>query len=113
MMSGKTAFENLKSGLEQAISHAHGEITLETRTVSLPDPPRPMTPKQITALRKKKLHMSQGVFAKLINAAPQTVHAWEQGRSSPSGCALRFLRLLDQQPELAGQMLGIGRQRSA
>ena len=105
--------ENLKSGLEQAIAQARGEITLETRTVRLPDPPRPMTSRQLTALRKKKLHMSQGVFARLINAAPQTVHAWEQGRSRPSGCALRFLRLLDQQPELAGQMLNVEKQQSA
>lgn len=112
-MSKKTTFENLKSGLEQAIAHSRGQITLETRTVRLPDPPRPMTPKQIIALRKKKLHMSQGVFARLINAAPQTIHAWEQGRSKPSGCALRFLRLLDQKPDLAGQMLGIKSQRSA
>ena len=99
------AFENLKTGLEQAIAHAKGGIRLDTREVELPDPPKPMTAKQIARLRRDKLHLSQGVFARLLNAAPQTVRAWEHGRSKPSGCALRFLRLIEDNPEIIEELL--------
>lgn len=105
-MVRKSAFEKVKSGLEQAIAHAKGDVVLDSREVELPDPPEPMTPEEIARLRTKTLHMSQAVFARVINAAPQTVHAWEQGRAKPSGCALRFLRLLNEQPEIVNALLG-------
>ena len=99
------AFDNLKSGLEQAIAHGKGQIHLNTRLVELPDPPKPMTARQIARLRRDKLRLSQGVFARLLNAAPQTVKAWEYGRSKPSGCALRFLRLIDDNPKIVNELL--------
>jgi putative transcriptional regulator len=64
-----------------------------------------MSATQIIRLRKKKLRVSQSVFARLANTAPQTVHAWEQGRSSPSGTALRVLHLFDDKPEIAKELL--------
>ena len=51
------------------------------------------------------LHVSQSVFARLTNAAPQTIHAWEQGRAKPSGSALRVLHIFDEKPEIARELL--------
>ena len=34
----KPVFEQLKKGLEEAIRHARGEITLKTTTLEMPDP---------------------------------------------------------------------------
>ena len=94
-------YDEIKTGLADALDWAQGKhSTVTIRDVELPDPPRPITPRQITALRKKKLRVSQAVFAGIINASVQTVHAWEQGRGQPSGPALRLLRLLDKRPEL-------------
>jgi len=101
----KSVFDDLKTGLERAIGHAEGTIRLDTRTVRLPDKPRPMSPVKIAKLRAKRLGLSQRAFAKVINAAPQTVQAWEQGRSKPSGCALRFLELLDRNPEIVDKLI--------
>lgn len=104
--SGKrsVAFKRIKSGLLNAIAHAEGRKTLTMREVELPDPPKSMTPAQITALRTKKLGVSQQVFARMLNASPQTVHAWEQGRAKPTGPTLRFLRVVERQPELLSQL---------
>lgn len=102
---GKTVFDNLKDGLNRAIAHAEGEIRLDTETVLLPDKPAPMSAKEISKLRTQRLHLSQRVFAKVLNAAPQTVQAWEQGRSKPSGCALRFLELLEKHPEIIDELV--------
>ena len=57
------------------------------------------------SIRKKKLRVSQSVFARLTNAAPQTIHAWEQGRAKPSGSALRVLHIFDEKPEIARELL--------
>jgi putative transcriptional regulator len=94
------AYNRIKAGLENAIAHAQGRKTLTVRQVELPDPPEPMTPAQITSLRAKKLGVSQQVFARLLNASPQTVHAWEQGRAKPTGPTLRFLRIIEKHPDV-------------
>lgn len=78
---------------------------LVTRTIVTPDPPKPMTARQIAALRRKTLRVSQFVFAQALNVAPQTVHAWEQGRNKPSGAALRLLRLVESRPEIAAELV--------
>ena len=98
--SGGSAFLQIKRGLENAIAHAEGRKTLTMREVSLPAPPKPMTATQITALRVRVFGVSQQVFAHLLNASPQTVQAWEQGRAKPSGTALRFLRVIESKPEV-------------
>ncbi len=94
-------FDEIKTGLENALDWAQGKHSVVTmREVELPDPPKPITPRQIATLRKKKVRVSQRVFAGIMNASVQTVHVWEQGRGRPSGPALRLLRLLDKRPEL-------------
>lgn len=97
------AFLKIKAGLENAIAHAQGRKTLSIHEVELPDPPRPMSPAQITALRVRVLHVSQQVFARMLNASPQTIQAWEQGRAKPTGTALRFLRVIEHRPEILSQ----------
>ena len=98
------AFTQIKSGLVNAIAHAEGRKQLTMRAAELPDAPKAMTPSQITELRTKKLGVSQQVFARMLNASPQTVHAWEQGRAKPTGPTLRFLRVVEKQPELLSQL---------
>ncbi len=60
--------------------------------------PAEMAPKQIVELRRRTLGVSQRLFAELLNVAVQTVHAWEQGRRSPSGLALKVLRMAQSDP---------------
>ncbi len=100
-MKNNAYFNEIKTGLHDALNWAQGDhSTVTMRDVELPKPPRPITARQIANLRKKKVRVSQAVFAGIMNASIQTIHAWEQGRGHPSGPALRLLRLLDKRPEL-------------
>ena len=49
--SRKPLFERLKTGLEEAIRHAKGEITLKTTTLEMPDRPPEVGAEELTKLR--------------------------------------------------------------
>lgn len=98
-------FEGLRDALEEGVEALRKGEVLTARKVKLPPRPKPMSARDIIRLRKTKLRVSQRVFARLANTAPQTVHAWEQGRTRPSGSALRVLHLFDDKPELAEELL--------
>lgn len=51
------------------------------------------TPNKIKKLRRR-LHVSQPVFAKYLNISPSTVKKWEMGEKHPSGASLKLLNLV-------------------
>ena len=59
------------------------------------------TADEILGLRERKLNMSRGAFAKVLNVPQATLRAWEIGKRHPSGAAVRLLDLMDQKPEIA------------
>ena len=101
-MAKKRFADEFIAALEEGIQALREGRPLTVHEVEFPDPPKPMSARDIVRLRKDKLGVSQAVFAELINTAPQTVHAWEQGRNKPSGIALRFLRVIERRPEVLG-----------
>jgi putative transcriptional regulator len=52
---------------------------------------------------RKKLNMTQLVFASVIGVTKKTVEKWEQGKNPVKGAAARFLYLLDLKPELINE----------
>ena len=52
-----------------------------------------MAPGQIKRLREKA-HMSQAVFAAILNTSLSTVQKWEIGDKRPSGPSLKLLSLI-------------------
>lgn len=91
-----SVFEQLKTGLQESIAHAKGELTL--RTTTLPLPPPAISATQVRALRTK-MRMSQAMFAANLNVSTKTVQSWEQGVREPNGAALRLIQVLQQNPE--------------
>ena len=69
------------------------------RHFDIAEAPGLISGKQIARLRIDVLGVSQRLFAGLLNVAPQTVHAWEQGGRRPSGLALRLLSMARKHPE--------------
>lgn len=57
-------------------------------------PLRPLTPRQIRALRERE-RVSQTVFANYLNVTPNLVSKWERGEKKPSGPALKLLSLVE------------------
>jgi putative transcriptional regulator len=108
MRTAETAsfYERLKQGLEESIAHSRGELTL--RTTTLPAPPPDATPRRVLRLRRK-LRMSQSVFAALLNVSPKLVQSWEQGLRKPDRAALRLLQIIEKHPDILGDFAQISR----
>jgi putative transcriptional regulator len=100
-------FELVHGALADGVEALEAGKTLTTRDVEIPDPPAEMSASDIAAFRKQKLRVSQRVFAGMLNASPNTIHAWEQGRKKPSGIALRLLRLIQSRPEIFTDEIGL------
>jgi putative transcriptional regulator len=60
--------------------------------LSLPEV-MPLRPEEIRRIREAS-HVSQAVFARLLNASLSTVQKWEIGQKKPTGPALKLLRLV-------------------
>lgn len=97
-MKKSNLFQDLKSGLEEAIAWEQGKIDLRTTTLTLPEKPPKMTKKQIKDLRENTLKVSQPVFALILGVSPAAVKAWEQGLKQPSGTARRLMQLFGKDP---------------
>jgi len=102
----KPLFERLKTGLEEAIRHAKGEITLKTTTLELPDPPPEVGAEELSKLRLTS-GMSQYVFARMLNVSTKTVQSWEQGARKPSQAALRLIQVFRQNPSVLLEVVGM------
>ena len=103
--SRKPFFERLKTGLEEGIRHAKGEITLKTTTLEIPDCPPEIDAEEVTKLRLKS-GMSQAVFARMLNVSTKTIQSWEQGQRKPSQAALRLIQVFRHDP--AGMLKLVG-----
>ena len=56
-------------------------------------PVRPLKPDEIKRIRENS-HVSQAVFARLLNTSLSTVQKWEIGQKRPAGTALKLLHLV-------------------
>ena len=90
------AYDRIKVGLVDAIAIAKGES--EPTRVYVFDPI------DIAAARKK-LGMSQDVFAFTFGISAGTLRGWEQGRRRPEGPARVLLRVIDKEPEAVKRAL--------
>lgn len=102
----KPLFARLKTGLEEAILHAKGEITLKTTTLEMPDRPPEVGADELTRLRLAS-GMSQAVFARLLNVSTKTVQSWEQGTRRPSQAALRLIQVFRRDPAGLLEVVGM------
>ena len=93
------AEESLLSGLRDALDYERGHRKdLTVRDVSL-KPPKQLAPKAVAAIRQS-MHVSQGVFAQLLNVSASAVQAWERGARTPSDAALKLLHIAKRHPEV-------------
>ena len=98
--------DQIRKGLEEAILHARGELSLKTTVLTLPEPPPEIQAGEVMTLRRDH-RMSQAVFARLLNVSTRTVQSWEQGSRKPSQAALRLIQVLREDPEGLLRLAGI------
>lgn len=75
------------------------KITMRTTKVALPPRVESIRPEDVRAIRRK-MKLSQAVFARLLNVPVVTEASWEVGRRHPSGAALRLLQIAKKEPEV-------------
>jgi putative transcriptional regulator len=66
----KPLFERLKEGLNEGIDFARG--TLDLRTTVVPERPPNLHALDVVRLRKR-VNMSQGMFARMLNVSTKTI----------------------------------------
>lgn len=67
-------------------------------------PPMAARPVDVAAVRKR-LGVSQGVFARKFGLSVGTIRDWEQGRSQPDGPARVLLQVIDREPQAVERAL--------
>jgi len=98
--------DQIRKGLEEAIRHAKGEVTLKTTMLEVPDRPPELGAEDVTRIRLNN-QMSQAVFARLLNVSPKTVQSWEHGTRKPSQAALRLIQVFEQNPHGVFSVVGM------
>jgi len=107
MAQANEFYKGIREALLGGVEALHkGEPLTRREAVVVSSPPQ-MTPEEVIRLRRRRLKVSQHVFARLLNVAPATVQAWEQGRNVATGATLRLLRLAEKQPSILLDMVSV------
>ncbi len=102
----KSLFDDLTTGLQQAIDYENGAGKAKTRTLMI-DPVKKYSNDEIKAIRNKA-GMTQAVFANYMGVSKKTVEAWELGRTHPTGPAYRLLDILESGNEQELSLISVG-----
>lgn len=90
-------FNDLLESVKEGVDFARGKITARKFTIN--DSRPELNPGDIGAIREE-LHVSQAVFAKMLNVSKSTAVSWERGNRKPSGAAVRLLQIARKQPRV-------------
>lgn len=90
----KAAYDAIRDGLSDALSHAEGGVKkgkVSTVAVDTVD---------VRAARER-LGLSQSAFAATFQLSVSTVRKWEQGERRPTGAAKTLMTIIDRAPDAA------------
>jgi len=103
MKNGKrNIFGELVEGVESMRKHREEKLTLKTHKVESIELPK-VSGKLIRNVRET-LHVSQGVFASLLQVNQRTLQNWEQGRSKPNDQAAALILLVQKFPDTLARL---------
>lgn len=90
-------YQQLAGAIKDAKKYEEGH-KLDLRVTELPPRPYMLSAQQIIQIRER-MHLSQAVFAHLLNVSLSTVQAWEQGRRAPNHASLKLLHIAKERPD--------------
>lgn len=90
----------LLASVHETAKGLHGAGLMDKQTMRRFDamcltPVRPLSPRQIRALRRRE-KASQAVFARYLNVTTGLISQWERGEKRPRGASLKLLALVAQ-----------------
>lgn len=94
--SKTSLFDMLTAGLEDSIAYSRGKNP-QLLTTRMPAPPPAMSATRIVQVRRR-LNMTQDLFAAALNVSTKTVQSWEQGQRTPGSASLRLLQIALEYP---------------
>lgn len=101
-MNKRNLFEELMEGVDALQAEREGKLTLKKTTLAFA-PMQKMTASEVAQLRKR-LNLSQQVFARRLRTEARTIANWEQGVSTPNAQASILLRLVSKYPDLLDEI---------
>ncbi len=100
----KQAFDSIMAGLQDALAYAKGDRGRgRAHVIKIP----------AVDVRKarKRLGMSQDIFAQSFGVSVATVRNWEQGRRRPEGAARVLLCVIEREPDAVRRALSPAKRR--
>lgn len=91
-----SVFEDIKTGLQEAIEFEKGNLKAKTTKLTI-EPIASYEPSEIKLIRNST-GLTQVSFAKYMGVSVKTVEAWESGRNHPDGAACRLLGITKKDP---------------
>jgi putative transcriptional regulator len=95
----KDSAKRIMQGLEEALAHAQGK-DVPGLVVHVP------SGLDVSAVRHRT-GLSQAAFSRRIGVSAATLRNWEQGRRTPEGPARVLLAMLDRNPRIVEETLGL------
>jgi putative transcriptional regulator len=94
-----TMFKDLVQSVKQAADHAGGKRVpgVVVHVPKLLD---------VVAIRQKT-GLAQSAFSRTIGVSVGTLQNWEQGRRQPEGPARVLLAMVEKNPTIVGELLGV------
>jgi len=89
--------QDLIQAMQELIDYSEGKINLRTTRLNITPVCETISATDIKETRKK-LGMSQGLFALVIGVSKKTVESWETGRYVPDGAARRLITMINYDP---------------
>jgi putative transcriptional regulator len=99
-------FGELVEGVLSMKKHREEKLTLKSHKVEPLHLPK-VNGKLIRDVREN-LHVSQGVFASLLQVNPRTLSNWEQDRSKPNDQAAALILLVQKFPDTLARLRKLG-----
>ncbi|MDR3149020.1 MAG: helix-turn-helix domain-containing protein [Oscillospiraceae bacterium] len=90
--------QGLIEAMQEVLDYSEGKTELRTTRLNVTPVRGAFSAEEIKNIRKK-LDMTQSVFAIVIGVSKKTVESWESGRYTPDGAARRLISVLQQDPE--------------
>ena len=94
-MMSRNLFAELTEGMQAWQDANEGKRTLKTHQLTTQDVA--LSAKEIREIRRK-LNLSQALFARYLHTALKTYQNWEQGLARPNKQAMLLLRIVENQP---------------
>lgn len=102
--TSKEISSSIIRGLNQALAHSKGDksniVSERKHSIS----PLPNYKSDEIKIIRKRLNLSQNLFAMALGVSKKTVEAWESGRNIPQGPAQRILFIIQNNPVILNEM---------